>query len=132
MRTAAAVTERDMMTDKIAITVTGPDGVDAPMDPQFGRAPFLLLVDGRTHQALETLSNDVSKVVHGAGTHTASVVAQNGVTDVISGQYGPKALAALEQLNVRMWVSPSGLSAGEALAEFIKGNLSQHTLTVFT
>ncbi|MBN2525784.1 MAG: NifB/NifX family molybdenum-iron cluster-binding protein [Deltaproteobacteria bacterium] len=118
------------MTDKIAISVSSADGLVATMDMQFGRAPFFLLVDGETHSPIKTLSNDASQAVQGAGTRVAVLMAQNDVTDVISGQFGPSACTALEELNVRMWTAPSGLSAQEALLEFSKGNLSRQSIMV--
>ncbi len=121
-------TEINRMTGKIAISVSNRNGQKAPVDERFGRAPYFLLANEDNYPLMETIRNEQAQAVHGAGTSVAALMARNGVTDVISGQFGPKAYTALEKLNVRMWVAPSGLSANQVLVEFFKGNLSQHKM----
>jgi predicted Fe-Mo cluster-binding NifX family protein len=119
------------MTKAIAITVLTDDGMDALIDERFGRASFFLLVDADNHELFESLKNDMQDAVHGAGTSTASMVAEKGITDVISGQFGPKASSALNQMGVRMWMASGGLNARQVMAEFSKGNLPQHKEKVY-
>jgi predicted Fe-Mo cluster-binding NifX family protein len=98
----------------IAVTVTDHSGLDAPVDPRFGRAAAFLLVQGGA--VLKTLENTAVNAAHGAGTGAAALMAAHGVGLVISGRFGPKALAALTGLGVETHVVPTGMNAGEALA----------------
>ena len=119
------------MSRKIVVTVATNDGMSAVMDEHFGRSPYFLLVADGDMRKPEILQNDVENAVHGAGTRAAAIMGANGVTDVISGQFGPKAVTALAQLQVRMWSAPAGLNAREAIDEFSKGNLAQFQMKVF-
>ena len=119
------------MTKKIAITVASREGINAPMDEHFGRAPFFLILNDAQTTLAKVVKNDVSTAVHGAGTSAASVMASNGVTDVISVQFGPKAYTALARLKIKMWTASAGLSAKEALNEYFKGNLSLQQMKVY-
>jgi len=89
--------------------------LDAPIDPRFGRAEAFVLTDleGSTPTRV---GNDSGEAAHGAGTGAASTLAQQGVTDVVSGRFGPKAASALEALGIRMWLANEARTAGEALA----------------
>jgi len=84
----------------VALTVTTPD-LDTEVEPRFGRAPFLLLIDPET-MAWSSLENPARNAQGGAGIQVAQVLDENGVKDVISGEFGPKAHAALEAAGITM------------------------------
>lgn len=119
------------MNKKIAITVVADTGFGAAMDEHFGRAPYFLMLTGESRLSAEIVQNDVMDAVHGAGTRAAALMATNGVTDIISGQFGPKAYSALEQLHINMWTAPNGLTAEQAVDEFLRGNLPAYQVRVY-
>lgn len=85
---------------KMAITATG-TGLDAAVDPRFGRCACFVLVD-RDSGAVETVANPFQDAAGGAGTQTAQWVVNQGVDAVLTGQCGPKATAVIEDAGVRI------------------------------
>ena len=62
---------------KIAITSSGPT-LDAQLDPRFGRAQYLLIVDTDSLD-LEAIENPTVATGGGAGIQTAQMVVGKGV-----------------------------------------------------
>lgn len=91
---------------QIAITSTG-DNLDAPYDPRFGRAAYLIIVDEDT-EAWEAYTNPAVNASGGAGIQAAQFVADKGVWAVISGDFGPNAYRALQAANLAMYLAPAG------------------------
>lgn len=101
---------------KIALTVASP-GLDAELDPRFGRAAFLLMVDTET-LAYEGLANPGREAHGGAAVEAAQLLADHGAAAVISGDFGPKAQRALETAGVAMYRYATCANAREALERF--------------
>jgi predicted Fe-Mo cluster-binding NifX family protein len=106
---------------KIALTVAAPD-LDAELDPRFGRAAFLLLIDMET-LAWEGLANPAREARGGAGVQTAQFLAEHEADAVVSGDFGPKAQQALQTAGIEMYVYESCETAREALQRFRAGEL---------
>lgn len=85
---------------KTAITSTG-NSPSSDFDLHFGRTGWLCIYDTST-QKLEFVENDNKNINGGAGTKTAEKVAELGIKQVISGDFGPKAKSLLEKLKIRM------------------------------
>lgn len=85
---------------KIAITSTG-DNFTSKFDDRFGRSGWFCLYDNETGN-IRFIENDNKNLSGGAGTKTAEVIAELGVKQVISGDFGPKAKSLLEQLKIQM------------------------------
>lgn len=98
---------------RIAITVRE-SSLDVEIEPRFGRSPLLLLVDPDT-LAWEALENPESDAIGMAGVHVAELLKERKVTDVVSGQFGPKACDALESAEISMHRYGSGTTAREAV-----------------
>ncbi|MDR3090047.1 MAG: NifB/NifX family molybdenum-iron cluster-binding protein [Desulfobulbaceae bacterium] len=106
---------------KIAITSTGAT-LDAPMDPRFGRAAFILIVDTEG-QVLEVLDNSENiRAFEGAGIQAATTISDHGAEALLTGYCGPKAFKVLEAAGIRVAADVSG-SGREALAAFRVGKL---------
>ncbi|MGD8867864.1 MAG: NifB/NifX family molybdenum-iron cluster-binding protein [Gemmatimonadales bacterium] len=101
---------------KIALTVASP-GLDAELDPRFGRATFLLLVDPET-LAYEGLANPGREAPGGAAVEAAQFLADHAAAAVISGDFGPKAQRALDAAGIAMYRFESCVTAREALERF--------------
>ena len=117
----------------IAVSIKNKDGLGAPLDPHFGRAhAFVIAVeaDGEWTVAAE-LGNAAKDSPQGAGTAAAVMLSQRGVRAVISGQFGPKAVKALEAFNIKMWMAPEGVTARQALDMFREGALREMALKVY-
>ncbi|MBD3165175.1 dinitrogenase iron-molybdenum cofactor biosynthesis protein [bacterium] len=90
-----------MQRKKAAISSKGPD-LDSPMDPRFGRSPWFVLFSP-DDASVEAVSNEQSmEMAHGAGIQTAQMLADKGVTVVITGRVGPKAQDTLEAAEIEI------------------------------
>jgi predicted Fe-Mo cluster-binding NifX family protein len=106
---------------KVAITSQGKD-LDALVDPRFGRAAYILIVD-TNDDSIEVLDNSENvNAFKGAGIQAAASVADKGVEVLLTGYCGPKAFQTLEAAGVKVANDASG-TVQEALEAFIKGKL---------
>lgn len=101
----------------IGISAKGRD-LDAEIDPNFGRAPYFLIVDPKTLD-FKALPNPHAQAGHGAGIQSAQMVADQGVSAVLTGQVGPNAGRVLESANIRV-VATDAVTVREALGR-LKG-----------
>ena len=62
-----------MAGNAVVITVAGGSDLAASVDPAFGRAARLLVVDVRTGQVLEAIENPATEAAHGAGIQAANL-----------------------------------------------------------
>lgn len=85
---------------KTAITSTG-DNLESKLDLRFGRTIWLCIYD-KEAKNIQFVKNENKDSLGGAGTKTAELIAEMGVTQVISGDFGPKAKTLLEQLKIQM------------------------------
>lgn len=106
---------------RIAVTARGP-GLDSEVDPRFGRAACFVVYDDATG-AVEAVDN-ASAVgsAHGAGVKAAQLVADAGVSCVLTGDCGPRAYRALSAAGIAVWTGASG-TVREALDAFREGRL---------
>lgn len=89
---------------KIAVSVKENDP-ETVLDPRFGRCNYFWIQDlaNGTHDCIE---NSAANDSGGAGTAAAKIVSDQGVTAIISGNYGPNAVTALQAFGIKMFVSP--------------------------
>jgi len=92
---------------KIAVTATGTT-LDSPVDPRFGRARYLIIVD-ETGAILETVDNSQNvNAMRGAGIQAAKIVADRKVDILMTGRCGPNAFRALQAAGVKVVVDQTG------------------------
>ena len=101
---------------KIAITAKGRD-IDAEVDPRFGRARFIVIVDenGTVLEALDN-SNNVN-AMRGAGIQAGKMLSDRKVDVLMTGHCGPNAFRALDAAGIQVVVEQSG-TVREALSRF--------------
>lgn len=132
MKTAVVAIETpERNVKKIAVSVCSDERACAAVDAHFGRAPFFVVVCGEDDIVECTTPNDAAQAGLGAGTRAASAMIALSVTDVISGQFGPKAREVLEKQGVRLWTASTEMTAGEAVAAFRDGELARFRLKVY-
>lgn len=106
---------------KIAVTSTGQD-LDAPMDPRFGRAAYILIIDSET-MAFEVLDNAENvNAFKGAGIQAAAMISDKHADVLLTGFCGPNAFKTLEAAKVKVAGDVSG-TVREALAAYVEGSL---------
>ena len=106
---------------KVAITSQGPDMTSA-VAPRFGRAEFLVLIDTETGEFTAHDNTQNLNAVQGAGIQAAQNVVSLGAAAVITGNVGPKALAALQAGEVRLYIGATG-SVHNAMGQYKDGRL---------
>ena len=86
---------------KIAISAKG-SGLNARVDPRFGRAAYLMIVDTETmeYEAVDNSENVNS--FKGAGIQAASMVHNKGADVLLTGYCGPKAFQTLQAAGVKV------------------------------
>jgi predicted Fe-Mo cluster-binding NifX family protein len=107
---------------RIAITSTGTD-LDSPMDPRFGRAQYILILDqaGALEEAVDNAKN--VNALEGAGIQAAKLLADRNVQVLMTGNCGPKAFRTLEAAGIKVVVEQSG-TVKEAFDRFGRNEVS--------
>ena len=107
---------------KIAVTSTGQD-LDSAVDPRFGRAAFILIVDTDSMD-VEVLDNAENvNAFKGAGIQAATMINDKHADVLLTGYCGPNAFKALEAANIKVAGDVSG-TVREAVQAFSTGNVA--------
>lgn len=92
---------------KIAVTSTGRT-IESPMDPRFGRAPFILIVDDDCN-LIEAIDNSTNvNALRGAGIQAAKTIADRKVDMLLTGRCGPNAFTTLQAAGIKVGTEQSG------------------------
>lgn len=107
------------------ICVTGREAdPESAVDPRFGRASVLLLVDTENHEIQPI--DGATDAPHGAGVRAAQAAIHAGAAAVITGEVGPKALSVLQAAGVPVYRA-AGMSVADAIDAFSAGRLEEIT-----
>ena len=107
---------------KIAITSKGKD-LDSPMDPRFGRAPYILIVD-TLDDGLEVLDNSENvNAFKGAGIQAAVMISDRGAKVLLTGYCGPNAFKTLNAAGVKV-ANDVGGTVRDAITAYNEGKVS--------
>lgn len=107
---------------KIAVTSQGTD-LDSQVDPRFGRAAYILIVDTETFE-FEVLDNkENSNALKGAGIQAASMISDKNAEVLLTGFCGPKAFLTLEAAKIRVANDVEG-TVEDAVEAFNEGRLT--------
>ena len=108
---------------KIVLTAASPN-IEADVDSRFGRGAYLLMVDTESLQ-WESHRNPGVNAVDGSGIQTAQFVSEQKVSAVLSGNFGPHAVEALQSAGIAMYLYGDCGTAHEAIERFKAGELKQ-------
>ena len=103
---------------KICVTSQA-DNLDAELDPRFGRCKYFLFVDKDTLE-FEAVENPNIEATGGAGIQSGQLVANKGVTTVLTGNVGPNAFETLKAAGIDVVTGLSG-SIREVVEKYKKG-----------
>lgn len=107
---------------KIAVTSKGTD-LDSIVDPRFGRAAYILIVDSETY-AFDVLDNHENvNAFKGAGIQAATMVSEKGADVLLTGFCGPNAFKTLSAAKIKVVNDASG-TVKDAVEAFKQGKLS--------
>lgn len=93
---------------KVLFAIEKDAGMESALDKRFGRAGCFLVYDMDEQRTLSVAENRFKYEGQGVGIKTATYVIEKGCQAVIGAQPGPKALAVLDQANVRVIVEQNG------------------------
>jgi predicted Fe-Mo cluster-binding NifX family protein len=86
---------------KIAVTAKETD-LDAAVDPRFGRAAYILIVDSETMEC-RVLDNQANvNAFKGAGIQAASSLSEQGAEVLLTGYCGPNAFKTLAAAKIKV------------------------------
>lgn len=106
---------------KVAVTARGTT-LDAEVDPRFGRAPFILIIDTDT-MSCEALDNSENvNAFKGAGIQAATMVADKGAEVLLTGYCGPNAFKTVQAAGMKVVSDVTG-SVKDAVQLFLDGNV---------
>ncbi len=107
---------------KIAITSQGTD-LDAQVDPRFGRAAYILIVDTETLD-FDVLDNAANvNAFKGAGIQAASMISDKGAAILLTGYCGPNAFKTLAAAKIKVASDVAG-TVREAVLAYNEGKLT--------
>lgn len=107
---------------KLAVTSRGTD-LDAVLDPRFGRAPYIIIVDTET-LAFEAVDNSENvNAFKGAGIQAATMICDKGAAVLLTGYCGPNAFKTLEAAKIKVVNDMEG-TVMEAVNNFKSGNFT--------
>jgi len=106
---------------KIAVT-SKTTNLDSEVDPRFGRAAYILIVDSETLE-FEALDNKENvNALKGAGIQAARMVSDKGADVLLTGFCGPNAFKAMKAANIGVANNASG-SVRDAVKAYLDGEL---------
>ena len=107
---------------KVCVTSTG-NTLDAQVDPRFGRAAYLIVVDTE-NMTFEAVANTAAGNMSGAGIQAAQTIANKGVKVLITGNVGPNAFQALSAAGIRIVTGAFG-NVREVVEKYKRGELNE-------
>jgi len=106
---------------KVAVTSIGPT-LDDQVEARFGRCPYFLIVDTDSMQ-FEAVANPNLTLGGGAGIQSAQMMAEKGVSHVLTGNCGPNAFRVFGEAGIAVLVGVTGPTR-QAVERFKAGGFS--------
>lgn len=106
---------------KVCVTA-GASGLDAPMDPRFGRCPFFVIVDTDSMSENSIVNSNVN-ATSGAGIQAAQEIARQGAAALITGNVGPNAMQTLSAAKIDVYQYQGAGSVRDVVEKFKRGEL---------
>ncbi len=105
---------------KIAVTSQG-DTLDSQLDPRFGRAAFIIVVDTETLEFEAFDNNENKNAFKGAGIQAAAMISDKDAKVLLTGFCGPNAFKTLETAGVKVVNDQTGRII-DVVQKFKQGN----------
>jgi len=108
---------------KICVCATGSD-LNSQISPVFGRCPYFLIVDNKTEE-FKAMANPAFQAGRGAGVAASQLVASQGATAVICGNFGPNASSVLQMSGIKIYPGVFDLTVKRVIDRYNKGELKE-------
>lgn len=106
---------------KIAVTSTGPT-LDDTVEARFGRCPYFLIIEPDSLE-LEAIPNPNISLGGGAGIQSAQLMADKGVSVVLTGNCGPNAFRTFGAAGIKVITGIAG-QVRQAVERFKAGEIT--------
>ncbi len=110
---------------KVAVTAKGGQLSDE-VDPRFGRAPYILIVDTETMKFDAIDNNDNVNAFKGAGIQAATMISEKGAEVLLTGYCGPNAFKTVDAAGIKVVSDVTG-TVEEAVSAFLAGPVEYST-----
>jgi len=104
---------------KVAVTAKGVLLSDE-VDPRFGRAPYILIVDTETMDFDVVNNSENVNAFKGAGIQAATMISENGAEVLLTGYCGPNAFKTVDAAGIKVVSDVTG-TVKEAVLAFLAG-----------
>ena len=91
-------------------------GSNPEIDERFGRGPLFCIID--KDKNLTFIENSAKDLASGAGGKAVCLLADQSVTKIIAPHVGPKAMDALNGLDIKVYNMGSSITVNDALKSF--------------
>ena len=108
---------------RIAVTAKE-TSLSSEVDPRFGRAPYILVVDSETMEYEVIDNRENADSLKGAGIEAASSVSRKRAQVLITGHCGPNAFKALQAAGIKVISGAEG-KVEQAISDYLEGNLKE-------
>jgi predicted Fe-Mo cluster-binding NifX family protein len=113
--------KKEMSFMNVAVTAKGTHLSDE-VDPRFGRAPYILIVDTETMK-YESLDNSENvNAFKGAGIQAATMIAEKGAEVLLTGYCGPNAFKTVQAAGMKVVSDVTG-TVEQAVKTFLSGKV---------
>ena len=102
---------------KVAVTAKGVLLSDE-VDPRFGRAPYILIVDTETMNFDAINNSENVNAFKGAGIQAATMISEKGAEVLLTGYCGPNAFKTIEAAGIKVVSDVTG-TVKEAVSSFL-------------
>ncbi len=106
---------------KIAVTSKG-NKLDSEIDPRFGRAQYILVIDTETDEFEAIDNNENKNAFKGAGIQAAALISNAGAKVLLTGFCGPNAFKTLDAAGVQVVNDQAG-QVRDVVKKFKQGNV---------
>jgi predicted Fe-Mo cluster-binding NifX family protein len=99
---------------KVAISAQQGD-IESLVDPRFGRAVWFIIADSESGEWTAVDNHETADASGGAGVQAGTMVAEQGVRSVITGNVGPNAHKVLIAAGISIYQAGNGVTVREAI-----------------
>lgn len=109
----------------IGVSTKG-NSLDSPLDDRFGRCENFLIYNSET-KLFSVVRNSGKDQPSGAGSNAVKLLADHGTNLVLAPHLGPKALIALDAMEIEAYDFGKLNTVAEAIDSFLAGDLKRVT-----
>jgi len=110
---------------KIAFTAKG-TGWDDPMDPRFGRAPYILILDTVSNELIPVDNKANADAAHGAGPQTAQKLFDHQAEVLLTGNGpGGNAAVVLDKAGIKIFTGAGEMNVRQTYEAYKNGQLKE-------